>query len=166
MEYLIYSAPAAGVLALLFAWMKASSVTKEDAGDETMQRIAARIQEGARAFLTAEYKVLAIFVVIVAGLLAWANMSGETQSPIIALSFVMGAVASGLAGWIGMNVATKANVRTTAAAKVSLPAALRVAFNGGTVMGMVVVGLALIGLSALYLLYTDMFNAFELKLIT
>jgi K(+)-stimulated pyrophosphate-energized sodium pump len=124
-----------------------------------MQRIAASIQEGAMAFLKAEYKVLAIFVVVVAGLLAWANSGGENQSPIIALSFVIGAVASGLAGWIGMNVATKANVRTTAAAAKSLPAALKVAFNGGTVMGMSVVGLALIGLGVLYIVYTGMFDA-------
>ena len=135
MDYLIYSAPAAGALALIFAFIKASSVSKESAGDETMQRIAASIQEGAMAFLKAEYKVLAGFVVVVAGLLAWANSGGANQSPIIALSFVIGAIASGLAGWVGMNVATKANVRTTAAAQHSLPAALRVAFNGGTVMG-------------------------------
>jgi K(+)-stimulated pyrophosphate-energized sodium pump len=126
-----------------------------------MQRIAASIQEGAMAFLKAEYKVLAIFVVVVAGLLAWANSSGENQSPIIAVSFVIGAIASGLAGWVGMNVATKANVRTTAAAAKSLPAALRVAFNGGAVMGMSVVGLALIGLGGLYIFYTGHFDAFS-----
>ena len=159
MEYLIYGAPAAGFIALIFAFIKASSVSKEDAGDETMKQIAASIQEGAMAFLRAEYKVLALFVVVVAGLLAWANSSGDNQSPLIALSFVIGAVASGLAGWVGMNVATKANVRTTAAAKKSLPAALKVAFNGGTVMGMAVVGLALVGLGALYLVYTGMFDA-------
>ncbi len=154
MDYLVYSAPAAGVLALIFAYFKALSVSKKDAGDETMQRIATSIQEGAMAFLKAEYKVLALFVVVVAVLLGLANSSGESQSPIIALSFVMGAIASGLAGWVGMNVATKANVRTTAAAKNSLPEALSVAFNGGAVMGMSVVGLALIGLGSLYLLYT------------
>ncbi len=161
MDYLIYSAPVAGALALIFAFIKASSVSKEDAGNETMQRIAASIQEGATAFLKAEYKVLAAFVVVVAGLLAWANSAGANQSPIIAVSFVIGAFASGLAGWLGMNVATKANVRTTAAAAKSLPAALRVAFNGGTVMGMAVVGLALVGLGILYIVYTGMFNAVE-----
>jgi len=158
MEYLIYSAPAAGILALIFAFFKAKNVSKQDAGSETMQRIAKSIQEGAMAFLKAEYKVLALFVVVVAALLAYANMSGENRSPMIALSFVIGAIASGLAGWIGMNVATKANVRTTAAAQKSLPAALSVAFNGGTVMGMSVVGLALVGLGALYLVYTNHFG--------
>ncbi|MEE2757174.1 MAG: sodium-translocating pyrophosphatase [Myxococcota bacterium] len=159
MEYLIYGAPAAGALALVFAFIKASSVSKEDAGSDNMKRIAASIQDGAMAFLKAEYKVLALFVIVVAGLLAWANSSGDNQSPIIALSFVIGAIASGLAGWVGMNVATKANVRTTAAAAKSLPAALKVAFNGGTVMGMSVVGLALVGLGVLYLVYTGMFDA-------
>ena len=158
MEYLIYGAPAAGFIALIFAFIKASSVSKEDAGDETMKQIAASIQEGAMAFLRAEYKVLALFVVVVAGLLAWANSSGDNQSPLIALSFVIGAVASGLAGWVGMNVATKANVRTTAAAKKSRQQR-QGRVQRWTVMGMAVVGLALVGLGALYLVYTGMFDA-------
>ncbi len=153
MEQLIYSAPIAGVLALAFAFYKASWVKAQDAGDATMKDIAEQIQTGAMAFLKAEYRVLAIFVVVVAGLLALANM-GEGRSPIIAVSFVVGALASAAAGWFGMKVATDANVRTTAAAREGLAPALNVAFNGGAVMGMTVVGLAIIGLGGLYILYT------------
>ncbi|MBX3269346.1 MAG: sodium-translocating pyrophosphatase [Sandaracinaceae bacterium] len=151
---LIYVAPAAGVLALLFAFWKATWVKNQDAGSDEMKEIARRIQEGAMAFLAAEYRYLAVFVLIVAGLLGAANMSGEGRSWWIAVSFVVGAVASGLAGFIGMRVATNANVRTTNAAKKSLPAALDVAFSGGSVMGLTVVGLALLGLGGLYILYT------------
>lgn len=154
MNELIYAAPAAGVLALLYAFWKAAWVRKQDAGDDTMKEIAARIQEGAMAFLKAEYKVLAGFVVVVAGLLAWANYGGEGRSPLIAVSFVVGAIFSGIAGWAGMRVATNANVRTTAAARDGLPQALAVAFSGGAVMGMTVVGLAIIGLGGLYIAYT------------
>ena len=108
------------------------------------------------AFLRAEYRVLAMFVLGVAVLLALGNLDTEAgRSPLIAVSFVVGAIASALAGWAGMRVATNANVRTTAAARKSLPAALDVAFSGGTVMGMTVVGLALVGLGGLYLLYTN-----------
>ncbi len=162
-DQLIYAAPAAGILALLYAVYKAGWVKKQDAGDETMKEIASRIQEGAMAFLRAEYKVLAIFVVGVAGLLALANMDTEAgRSPLIALSFVIGAIASAVAGWAGMRVATNANVRTTAAARDGLPAALNVAFSGGAVMGMTVVGLALIGLGGLYITYTmGIFDANE-----
>ena len=159
MNPLVYGVPAAAVLALIFAFMKSSSVNKADAGTDEMKTIAGRIADGAKAFLVAEYKVLAIFVVIVAILLGAANASGgENQSPVIALSFVLGAVASAAAGWFGMMVATKANVRTTAAARTSLPKALKVAFDGGTVMGMTVVGLALLGVSGLFLGYTQMFG--------
>ncbi|MEM9068343.1 MAG: sodium-translocating pyrophosphatase [Myxococcota bacterium] len=161
LDNLIYAAPGAGVLALLYAVYKAGWVKKQDAGDDTMKEIASRIQEGAMAFLRAEYRVLAIFVVGVAALLAFANMDTEQgRSPLIALSFVIGAVASAVAGWAGMRVATNANVRTTAAARDGLPAALDVAFSGGAVMGMTVVGLALVGLGGLYLAYTmGVFNA-------
>ncbi len=157
-ENLILAAPLAGLLALGFAFMKASWVSGQDAGTDEMKEIAGRIQEGAMAFLGREYKVLAIFVVIVAALLAFANMSGEARSPLIALSFVIGAVASGLAGYAGMKVATNANVRTTAAARTGLPKALDVAFAGGSVMGMTVVGLALIGLGGLFFVYRGMFE--------
>lgn len=155
MESLIYAAPAAGVIALLFALWKSSWINKQDAGTDEMKDIAARIREGAMAFLAREYKVLAWFVVIVAALLALANLKDEPgHSPLIAVSFVVGAICSGLAGYFGMRVATAANVRTTAAARKGLPEALAVAFSGGTVMGMSVVGLAVIGLGGLYLIYT------------
>ena len=155
MESLVYAAPAAGILALIFAYMKSAWVTKQDPGDAKMVEIGALIREGAMAFLAREYKVLAGFVVIVAALLAAANMSGESRSPLIAISFVLGAVASGLAGYFGMRVATSANHRTTAAARSGLAPALAVAFSGGSVMGMSVVGLALVGLGGLYILYAD-----------
>ncbi|MFW6050724.1 MAG: sodium-translocating pyrophosphatase [Myxococcota bacterium] len=153
-ENLIYAAPAAGLLALLFAWWKATWVRKQDAGTDEMKEIAGRIQEGAMAFLGREYRVLALFVVVVAALLAFANLSGDNRSPLIAVSFVVGALASGLAGYFGMRVATTANVRTTAAARGGLSKALAVAFSGGSVMGMSVVGLALVGLGVLYVSYT------------
>jgi K(+)-stimulated pyrophosphate-energized sodium pump len=155
MQELVYAAPGAGVLALIFALWKTSWINRQDAGTEEMKEIASRIREGAMAFLAREYRVIAIFVVIVAGLLAFANLQGKPgQSPLIALSFVCGAVTSALAGYFGMRVATAANVRTTAAARTGLSAALAVAFSGGSVMGMSVVGLATIGLGGLYLLYT------------
>ena len=156
MEQMVYAVPGLAVLALVFAGIKASSVSKAPAGEGDMVEIAARIQEGAMAFLGREYKVLSIFVVVVAVLLAAANLSGENQTPLIAVAFVLGASASALAGYIGMRVATLANVRTTHAAKQGLGPALDVAFSGGTVMGMTVVGLALLGLSGLYLLFTTM----------
>ena len=153
---MMYVAPVAGVFALLFAGIKASWVSRQDPGTETMKEIAGRIQEGAMAFLGREYRVLAAFVVVVAGLLAASNMSGaEGRSPIIAVSFVVGAAASALAGFFGMRVATIANVRTTAAARHGMSGALAVAFSGGAVMGMSVVGLATIGLGGLYLLYSE-----------
>ena len=154
MENLVYAVPVAALIALAFGGLKASQTRAASPGDSEMQEIAARIQEGAMAFLKREYTVLAGFVVVVAVLLALANLSGETQSPLIAVSFVIGAAASGLAGYAGMRVATLANVRTTEAAKKGLGAALGVAFGGGTVMGMAVVGLALLGLASLYIAYT------------
>ena len=153
---LVYAAPIAGVVALLFALWKAGWVSRQDAGTVEMQEIAALIREGAMAFLAREYKILAIFVFVVAALLAVVNSDNQPgHSPIIAVSFVVGAVASGLAGYFGMRVATAANVRTTAAARTSLSRALAVAFSGGSVMGMCVVGLATLGLGSLYLLYTS-----------
>ncbi len=164
MDKLIYAVPAAGLLALLFAFWKARWVKKQDAGDDTMKEIARRIQDGAMAFLAREYKVLAGFVVVVAVLLAIVNLGGGEdaaegavqKSPLIALSFVIGAIASGLAGFIGMKVATNANVRTTQAAKTGLSKALDVAFSGGAVMGLSVVGLAIIGLGGLFILYSNL----------
>ncbi len=155
METLIYAVPIAGVLALGFAYAKAAWINKQDPGDASMVDIATQIREGAMAFLAREYKILAVFIVIVAGLLLLANMGDlPGQTPLVAASFVVGACASALAGYFGMKVATAANVRTTAAARHGLPAALAVAFSGGSVMGMSVVGLALVGMGGLYLLYT------------
>ena len=155
---MIYLIPAAGVLALAFAAFKSSWVRKQDPGDEKMQRIAGHIQEGAMAFLRREYSVLAIFVVVVALLLAVGNASVESSSWLIGISFVLGAFCSALAGFFGMRIATLANVRTTNAARDSLNKALAVAFSGGAVMGMVVVGLGVLGLSILYIAYTQFFG--------
>ena len=155
MQNLIYAVPAAGVLALLFAWMKASWVAKQDPGDANMVEIATQIQEGALAFLRAEYRVLSMFVVAVTAILGLAYYGDPARGWQIAGAFVVGASLSAAAGWIGMKVATNANVRTTAAARIGLSPALNVAFSGGAVMGMTVVGLATIGLSALYLIFTN-----------
>lgn len=157
-DWLLYVIPLAGLAALLFAYVKASWVGKQDAGTDRMKEIAGYVQEGAMAFLTREYKVLALFVLAVAALLGVSHAVGEStvtsyKNPLIALSFVMGAACSGLAGWFGMKVATAANVRTTNAARKDLNGALQVAFSGGTVMGMCVVGLAVTGLGLLLLLY-------------
>jgi K(+)-stimulated pyrophosphate-energized sodium pump len=155
MQNLIYAVPAAGVLALLFAWMKASWVSKQDPGDANMVEIAAQIQEGALAFLRAEYRVLSIFVLAVAAILGLAYYGDPGRGWEIAGAFVVGAASSAAAGWIGMKVATNANVRTTAAARIGIAPALDVAFSGGAVMGMTVVGLATIGLSVLYLVFMN-----------
>jgi len=157
-EWLFYVVPVAGVVALVFAYMKASWVNAQDAGTDKMKEIAGHVREGAMAFLRREYKVLALFVVAVAVLLGVSNAFGEStaeayKNPLVALSFVLGAVCSGLAGWAGMRVATAANVRTTNAARKGLNGALQVAFAGGTVMGMAVVGLAVLGLGLLLLIY-------------
>ena len=150
---LTYLIPAAGILALLYAFVKARWVSAQDAGTDVMQEIAANIADGARAFLRREYRVLIIFVLAVAALLAFANSQEVESSWMIAVSFVVGAFCSGLAGFIGMTVATKANVRTTSAARNSLGAALNVAFSGGLVMGLSVVGLGLLGLGSLFIAY-------------
>jgi K(+)-stimulated pyrophosphate-energized sodium pump len=150
----LWAIPTAGALALVFAFIKSNWVNKQDVGNDVMARIAADIREGAMAFLSAEYKKLAMFVVVVAGLLAWANSGQADSNALIALSFVVGAVCSGLAGFFGMRVATAANVRTTNAAQEGLSKALNVAFSGGAVMGMCVVGLGVIGLGGLFILFS------------
>jgi len=151
MTTLIFLVPVFGVLALGYTFWKSSWVAKQDPGNEKMERISRHIATGAMAFLKAEYKVLAIFVVFVALLLLFLNDGVER---LVALSFVVGAGCSALAGYIGMKVATKANVRTTNAARTSLGKALEVAFGGGSVMGMGVVGLGLLGLGGLFLIYS------------
>jgi len=156
-DWLFYAVPAAGVLGLLFAFIKANWVNAQDAGTDRMKEIAGYVRDGAMAFLVREYKVLALFVVAVAGLLVISNLGESTdiayKNPLIAVSFVVGALASGAAGWAGMRVATAANVRTTNAARKNLNEALQVAFSGGTVMGMAVVGLAVVGLGVLLLVF-------------
>ncbi len=158
-QTLLYLVPICGVLALVFGWLRSRWISGQDAGNEQMQTIAAHIREGAMAFLGREYRVLAIFVLVVAGLLAWANAGKEGSSALVGLSVIAGAACSGLAGFFGMRIATAANVRTAAAARSSLNNALRVAFSGGAVMGFSVVGLGVLGLSLLFLLYSSMFQS-------
>ena len=153
MENLFYLIPVSGVIAILFGLMKSSWINKQNPGNEKMQEIGLAIREGATAFIVREYKVLAVFVVIVAGLLYWVNMASDTTE--VAFSFVVGAACSALAGALGMRVATLANHRTTEAARTSLSSALNVAFSGGVVMGMNVVGLGILGLSGLFYIYSD-----------
>jgi len=140
LSYLIFI-PVIGLIALFFTYIRSSWITRQDAGTEKMKNIASYIHKGAMAFLKAEYQVIAIFVVIVAILLMIQGAASTDSSFLVGISFIVGATCSGLAGFIGMRVATKANVRTTAAARTSLNRALMVAFNGGSVMGMGVVGL-------------------------
>ena len=156
----------AGVVALIFAFIKSNWINKQDQGTDKMEQIGKSIADGAMAFLRAEYRVLSFFVFIVALLLGFANAGRQDSSAFISLSFISGAVASGLAGFLGMRVATKANNRTTNAARTSLESALYVAFTGGSVMGLSVVGLGLIGLGSLFLLYQNIFvNDYD-KVIT
>ena len=156
MNSIIYLIPAFGVLALIFTYLRSNWVTKQEVGTDTMAKIAGHISDGAMAFLKAEYRILAVFVVVVAILLGIQGATGENTSPLVALSFVVGALCSALAGYIGMKVATKANVRTTNAARTSLEAALQVAFSGGSVMGLGVVGLGVLGLGGLFIAYESM----------
>lgn len=156
----------AGVLALIYAAWKTNWINKQDQGTERMVLIGKSIAEGAMAFLKAEYRILGIFVVVVAILLGIANAGRTDSSALISLSFIAGAFASGLAGFLGMRVATKANNRTTHAARSSLAAALNVAFTGGSVMGLSVVGLGLIGLGSLFIFYQNIFANDYNKVIT
>lgn len=158
MDYMMYFVPAAGVVGILFAFYLSSWIGKQDKGSDNLQKIGAYISKGAMAFLKAEYKILAIFVVIVAVLLAFANAGKADNSPLVAISFVVGAFCSGLAGFLGMRVATKSNYRTTQAARTGLEKALKIAFAGGSVMGLSVVGLGLIGIGVLYLLFSNMWD--------
>jgi len=153
---ILIAVPLLGALALVFMFIKSAGVSKLDPGNELMQRIGKNISDGAMAFLKAEYKVLAIFVIVVAVILG-VTADPATSSVMIAVAFVLGAICSALAGFIGMNVATKANIRTTQAARTSLGKALGVAFDGGAVMGLGVVGLGLLGLGVLFLLFKGQF---------
>jgi len=153
----LYYVLGAGILAMIYAFWKTSWINNQDEGTDRMKQIGASIADGAMAFLKAEYRVLAIFVVIVACLLAYAA-NNQGDSWLVSISFLSGALASGLAGFLGMRVATKANNRTTNAARSSLAKALNVAFTGGSVMGLSVVGLGVLGVTGLYVIY----NYFEL----
>jgi len=155
MELIIKLLPAFGILALLFVFFKNNWVAKQEVGNEKMARIAKNIADGAMSFLKAEYKILSIFVVAVAILLYFKGSNEVGSNGMVAVSFIVGAVCSALAGFIGMRVATKANVRTTQAARVSLGRALEVAFAGGAVMGLGVVGLGVLGLSSLFAIYQN-----------
>jgi len=143
-----------GILGLIYVFVKNAWVSKQEVGDEKMARIAKNIADGAMSFLKAEYKILSVFVAAVAVLLFFKGQSEEGSNGLVALSFIVGAICSALAGFIGMRVATKANVRTTNAARTSLPKALEVAFAGGSVMGLGVVGLGVLGLGLLFALYS------------
>ena len=157
MQTVLYVMPLLGLLGLLYVIWKSAWVSKQDAGTDKMKKIAGHIAEGAMAFLKAEYKVLSVFVLCVAVLLAF-TASSENSSPLVGISFVLGAFSSALAGFIGMRVATKANVRTTQAARTSLGRALEVAFTGGSVMGMGVVGIGVLGLSVLFIIYASIYG--------
>ena len=154
MELIVKFLPAFGVLGLLYVLVKNVWVAKQEVGDDKMARIAKNIADGAMSFLKAEYKILAIFVAAVAVLLVFKGESEEGSNWMVAVSFIVGAICSALAGFIGMKVATKANVRTTNAARTSLGKALEVAFAGGAVMGLGVVGLGVLGLSGLFMIYS------------
>ena len=154
-----YIVPIFGIIALIFAGYKAAWVNKQDPGTDRMKEISKYVKDGAMAFLGREYRVLVVFVICVAILLAIANAKSSPEiyrSPLVALSFIFGAFCSGLSGFFGMRVATSANCRTTNGARTSLSKALIVAFSGGTVMGMCVVGLGILGLGSLFILYANL----------
>ena len=155
MESMIQFLPAFGILALIFVFLKNNWVSKQEVGNEKMERIAKNIADGAMSFLKAEYKILSIFVVAVAILLFFKGQAENGSNGMVSVSFIVGAICSALAGFIGMKVATKANVRTTNAAQKSLGKALEVAFAGGSVMGLGVVGLGVLGLSSLFAIYSN-----------
>ncbi|MCC6762893.1 MAG: sodium-translocating pyrophosphatase [Chitinophagaceae bacterium] len=157
MENLIYAVPAMGIVGLLYTFLKFKWVSKQDAGNPRMQEISKYIAEGAMAFLKAEWNILGYFVVLVAILLGVMSMSNENSHWSIAIAFVIGAVFSATAGYIGMRIATKANVRTAQAAQTSLSKALNVSFTGGAVMGLGVAGLAVLGLGALFIVLKMIF---------
>ena len=170
MENITTLIPLLGLVGLVVMIVKALWVNKQDAGDANMVELAGYIARGAQAFLRAEWRVLSVFVVVAAILLGWSaeiELEGRAEHSdwLIAIAFVIGAVFSAFAGWIGMSIATKANVRTMQAARTSLKKALAVSFTGGTVMGLGVAGLAILGIGTLFIvfnnMYTDMAQALE-----
>ena len=159
MNNFLYIAVFSGIIAMAYAFWKSSWINSQDQGTERMISIGSSIADGAMAFLRAEYRILSVFVIAVAFLLGFANSGRSDSSILISLSFIIGALASGLAGFLGMKVATKANNRTTHAAREGLAPALNVAFTGGSVMGMSVVGLGVLGLSILLIFYINQFGS-------
>src|SRR5437762_133043 len=157
MDKLIYLVPAMALIGLIYTFVKFSWVAKQDAGTDRMKEISQHIAEGAMAFLKAEWRILTYFAVIVALLLGFMGSRSETSHWSIAIAFVIGAFFSALAGFIGMKAATKANVRTTHAARTSFSKALSVSFSGGSVMGMGVAGLAVIGLGGVFIVLLKVF---------
>ncbi len=154
---LIYFIPVFGLIGILVMLIKAAWVRKQDAGDENMQTLSGYIADGAMAFLRAEWKVLGYFAIIAAILLAYSGTLVESSSWVIAISFLIGAFTSAFAGYIGMSIATKANVRTTQAARTSLAQALKVSFTAGSVMGIGVAGLAVLGLGSLFIVFYQIY---------
>ena len=154
---LIYFIPVMGLIGIVFMIGKSAWVNKQETGDAAMTELSGYIADGAMAFLKAEWKILSYFVVVAALLLAWSGTTVADSSWIIAISFITGAFLSAFAGFIGMRIATKANVRTTQAARTSLAKALNVSFTGGTVMGLGVAGLAVIGLGSLFIIFYTMY---------
>ena len=158
MTQVFFAVPAAAVLSLVFAFLKSMKINGESGGTDRMVRIGGYIREGAMSFLKSEYKILSVFVVLIAVFLFTANQGSTDSHPLVALSFIVGAICSGLAGFFGMRVATSANFRTANAARTGLPHALKIAFSGGAVMGLVVVGLGVLGLSVLFQVYQGIFT--------
>ena len=154
---MIYLPLALAVLGLIYMAIKQKWVMKQDAGDGKMKEISDHIYEGALAFLNAEYRLLAIFVVVVSVLLAVVSFVVPTTHILIVVAFIFGAIFSAFAGNIGMKIATKTNVRTTQAARTSLPKALSISFGGGTVMGLGVAGLAVLGLTLFFIAFFQFF---------
>lgn len=157
MNSILYLIPALGVVGLIAMAIKSSWVIKQDAGEANMQELAGFIADGAMAFLRAEWKILTYFAIIAAILLGWSGTLVEESHPLIALSFILGAFLSAFAGYLGMRIATKANVRTTQAARTSLAKALKVSFTAGSVMGIGVAGIAVLGLGSLFIVLYHIF---------
>ncbi len=156
-QLFLYMVPFLGVVGLVVMAVKSAWVTRQPTGDKNMVELAGYIAKGAMSFLRAEWKVMIYFVVIAAIILGWSGTLLENSSPVIAISFIIGAVLSAFAGYLGMKIATKSNVRTTEAAKTSLAKALNVSFTGGTVMGLGVAGLAVLGMGGLFIVFYHMF---------
>lgn len=163
MSNFLYVIPAMGIIALIFMAIKSSWVSRQSAGSDKMKEIAQHISSGAMAFLKTEYKVLTYFVIIAAILLGYMGFINPQSSWIIAIAFILGCILSAFAGFNGMRIATKANVRTAEAAKTSLRKALNVSFKGGSVMGLGVTGLAVLGLGALLIIFLHVFGGLESK---